>query len=99
MHDCLRVHEITELICQDLLGLGLDGGGANETFAHSPGFTPWQAPPPGSKDLAAVARTCMTLNGPALDCLWRFAKLGSLRCLPSDLWAIHETPLEYSVVS
>ncbi|KAJ7037991.1 hypothetical protein C8F04DRAFT_1090953 [Mycena alexandri] len=42
------------------------------------------------RDLAAVARTCTTFSGPALDHLWKSPPLDRLltRCMPSDLWEL-----------
>ncbi|KAJ7728517.1 hypothetical protein B0H16DRAFT_1777649 [Mycena metata] len=43
-----------------------------------------------SRHLSAVARTCTTFSGPALDHLWSVAPLEQLLiyCMPSDLWAL-----------
>ncbi|KAF8215139.1 hypothetical protein K438DRAFT_771050 [Mycena galopus ATCC 62051] len=48
-----------------------------------PGPTPY-------RHLASVARTCTTLQGPALDHLWSSTALSKIliRCMPSDLWAV-----------
>ncbi|KAJ6559790.1 hypothetical protein B0H19DRAFT_1260483 [Mycena capillaripes] len=42
------------------------------------------------RNLGMMARTCRSLQGPALDHLWSSASLGTLltRCMPSDLWAV-----------
>ncbi|KAJ7252353.1 hypothetical protein B0H12DRAFT_616841 [Mycena haematopus] len=41
------------------------------------------------RHLASIARTCTTLQDPALDHLWSSTTLSILiRCMPSDLWAV-----------
>ncbi|KAF7362124.1 hypothetical protein MVEN_00558300 [Mycena venus] len=42
----------------------------------------------GRQDFAALARTCKTFQGPALDFLWREQETltNLLRCLPTHLW-------------
>ncbi|KAI0641509.1 hypothetical protein C8Q79DRAFT_315625 [Trametes meyenii] len=51
----------------------------------------------GHRALAALAVTCRTLSGPALDTLWH--ALGSLipliYLLPDDLWTIEQIPLSF----
>ncbi|KAJ6568030.1 hypothetical protein DFH09DRAFT_1155644 [Mycena vulgaris] len=55
--------------------------------------------PPGKRSLAALARTCKQLGGPALDCLWREQDtLGNiLSCMPSSLFDISKDISPHSV--
>ncbi|EIW79515.1 hypothetical protein CONPUDRAFT_137854 [Coniophora puteana RWD-64-598 SS2] len=79
MHACLRIPELTTLICSlvvegDNLQSPLSGGRRRSANIC----------------LFALARTCKVLKDPALDALYRdiFCLGDMLRCLPSDLWKI-----------
>ncbi|KAJ6467104.1 hypothetical protein C8R47DRAFT_1056225 [Mycena vitilis] len=80
MHRCLGIREIVDLICSDL-----------DPFAGVPlALWPLKYLDHASRaTLAALARTCIFFNGPALDVLWRtqgeFIPLLSL--LPRDLFS------------
>ncbi|KAJ7252365.1 hypothetical protein B0H12DRAFT_1117955 [Mycena haematopus] len=74
MHRCLNISEIVDMICALL----------DPRISSVPGPTPY-------RHLASIARTCTALQGPALDHLWSSTTLSKIliRCMPSDLWAIH----------
>ncbi|KAJ7451218.1 hypothetical protein B0H11DRAFT_2330473 [Mycena galericulata] len=62
-----------------------------DPIEHSPTVQRHASRQPTLKDLAAVARTCRTFEGPALDYLWKSATLVNLlRCMPSGLWVVEE---------
>ncbi|KAJ7717022.1 hypothetical protein B0H16DRAFT_1612348 [Mycena metata] len=78
MHNCLKIVEIV-----DAIYIYLD---PSQTSIFAPG------PKSSFRDLAVMARTCTTFNGPALDHLWRSTTLDKLltRCMPSDLWTFEK---------
>ncbi|OAX42308.1 hypothetical protein K503DRAFT_863139 [Rhizopogon vinicolor AM-OR11-026] len=59
----------------------------------------WE-PDARKKTLLALALTCESFSGPALDLLWQeLDELGPLiRCLPSSLWKLDEQELEFQRV-
>ncbi|KAJ7141944.1 hypothetical protein C8R43DRAFT_1200479 [Mycena crocata] len=90
MHHALYIEDIVHDIFS-YLRIGLDPSANPETEVvrslqlKRPKFSP------KFSNLAALARTCSTLAGPALDWLWHATSLVDLlRCLPSDLWAVDE---------
>ncbi|KAH7927599.1 hypothetical protein BV22DRAFT_1006684 [Leucogyrophana mollusca] len=83
MHRCLHIAEILHEICQHISASDLDTNGM-------PAVPSCHA----TATLAALARTCKTIQSPALDALWGdldyFMRL--VQCLPRDLWKVHEVP-------
>ncbi|KAJ7166209.1 hypothetical protein C8R46DRAFT_1276078 [Mycena filopes] len=79
MHNCLKISEIVDLIC-----------------SHSRHQPPWlrKSDRLTAHDLAAIARTCVFFEGPALDHLWNYADLARLLVywMPLDLWTVDYDP-------
>ncbi|KAH7906269.1 hypothetical protein BJ138DRAFT_652821, partial [Hygrophoropsis aurantiaca] len=83
MHRCLRIPEILVEICEYLAVIELS------SFRR-----PVVRSRKATAALAAFARTCKTIQNPALDILWAdldyFVRL--IQCLPRDLWKVQEVP-------
>lgn len=75
MHRCLQVAELTRRIAEACTP---DYKDASLRAEHAPNFDA----------LCALARTCRTLQKPALDVIWwyQFGLYHLLECMPEDLW-------------
>ncbi|KAJ7435786.1 hypothetical protein B0H11DRAFT_670908 [Mycena galericulata] len=88
MHRCLTITEIRNIICFNLDASCVDAEGRLLDPPH----------PDNRPALAALARTCTSFSGPALDVLWRtqISLVPLLRCMPEDLFPPYESQNHYA---
>ena len=88
MHDCWRIPELAARVAEAC------APGYRDVRVCPRGVFPASVPP-DLRTVYALARTCRTLQEPALDVLWYRPKHGLwklLTTLPHDLWVVDETP-------